>query len=147
MVGGQRHQADDGKGVEVNEHKIRQEQLAQQRRQFAQAVARGQLSALDRFGHPLSEGDDVLLRGDADPVFTVAAVGPVVDPNLPPGLMQVTLTTTFQYRVQAGQPAAPIVIIGRRRPVIAPPNGQDPSLAPDTPCGGQVGSADPEPSA
>lgn len=57
----------------------------------------------DRHGRELLEGDELImpaLKLEA-PVFVVAGISPLVDPQAPPNLMRVTLLTTVMIGVKA----------------------------------------------
>lgn len=107
----------------MNEHRTRNEDLAKLRRQFQQAVAMGQIQALDRMGRPLEVGDLVLLRTETDIIFTVLSVVPVLDIKAPVGLMEATLTVTFPLRFPGGQRFQHAVILAKKVPEAANPNG------------------------
>ncbi len=105
----------------MNEFQRKQEALATQKRQFAQAVARGQAGALDRMGQQIEAGDKILLHTEVDLIFDVVSVNPVLDPRVPPGVMEVAVTVTFPLQIPAGRPFPKVVIIARRQPAEAQP--------------------------
>lgn len=101
-------------------------QQAAARRQFAQAVAQGRTGAIDRFGQRIQVGDQLMLRLDVDHVYSVTDVRPVLDPKLPPGLIDVLCTITFPLRLEAGLPYAKCNVVARRLEGELPgPEGQN----------------------
>lgn len=56
----------------------------------------------DALGRVLDEGDRVILRGSALAVFTVERIGPVVDPRMPPNLIDMDITCSIRFRARAG---------------------------------------------
>ena len=110
----------------MTEQEKQREQLNRAHNVFRQAVAQGRVGAVDRFNKEIQVGDLLMLRTDVDLLFTVVEVGPSLDRNLPPGIMKVKLTTTFDLNTQAGVPYRPAHVFGRQAPVAAPgPDGNN----------------------
>ncbi len=95
----------------MNEQNRRAEEARRASKQFLQALSAGQVSPLDRFQNPIRMGDKVLYKTPYDLIFTVQAITPVLNPNVPPGLMDVILTVTVPLRVAANQPNPNAVIV------------------------------------
>lgn len=109
----------------MNEHKQRQEELARARRQFQQMVALGQIGARDRFGNMIETGDQMMVRLPFDLVYQVVAVNPVLDPNQPPGLMDLVCTVTFPLRIRVGEPYMLGHVVAKAPPMAAVQPGSD----------------------
>lgn len=126
----------------MNEHRVKQQQMQEASRQFLRALSAGQAGAPDRFGKMIQPGNQVLYRTPFDLIFTVVSVTPVLDPNSPPGLLDVTLSVTFPLRVPANRVNPNAVIVQEGTPPQAnaevqpdaPPVGDDPP-ADDPPAG------------
>lgn len=58
---------------------------------------------LDRFGHVIAPGDMLMIPALGDVVWHVAKVAAVLDPQAPPGLVQMVLTAGHRAVVQAGE--------------------------------------------
>jgi hypothetical protein len=70
-------------------------------------------SALDAIGRPLAEADGIFrIDLNGPPLFRVAGIQPVVDPNLPPGLVDVHVICFHTLRAKAGVPIPSVVRIG-----------------------------------
>jgi hypothetical protein len=117
----------------MNELEKQREQLNRAHNVFRQQVAAGNVNALDRFGKKIEPGDLLMLRTDVDLLFTVLEVGPSLDRNGPPGLMNVKLTATFELKTQGGIPYRQAHIYGRQALSAEPPgsNGQPADPASD----------------
>lgn len=89
----------------------------------------GTLTMFDRLGRPIQPGQIILFNNAVDLMAVVTAVGPVVHPNAPAGLMQIKIhVEDFTISIPGGQPQERIVIIGSRNTPGAesdppPPNG------------------------
>jgi hypothetical protein len=104
----------------MNDQRRRNEEMAAARNQFAAAVARGQVSARDRFNKEIKPGDKVMFKNVIDPVYTVISVDPVLDVNAPSGLMRVMIAVTYPVDTPGNQPHAHMVIVARQAPVAMP---------------------------
>ena len=103
----------------MSEQKRRADELEAGRRRFLTALSAGQVGVNDRFGRRIEPGMKVLIHAPVDLVFDIAAVGPVLDPHVPPGLMVVTVSLTppcNQFSMHANQPWQQAVIIGEAGP-------------------------------
>lgn len=87
----------------MNEHQVRQKQMQEASRQFLQALSSGQANPLDRFQNIIQRGQKLLYKAPVDVLFDVVSITPVLDPNVPPGYLDVQLTVTFPVRVLANQ--------------------------------------------
>jgi hypothetical protein len=107
----------------MNDHRARQEQMQKASRAFLQALSAGQVSAVDRFGLKIEPGSKLLYHGAVDVVYDVVSVNPVLDPRVPPGILEIMVTVTFPIRTQANQinPLAVVMPHLRQAPVDAPP--------------------------
>lgn len=99
----------------MSEERRRQEELNRQRNQFAQMVARGQVAARDRFGRVIKEGDRIILKTDVDLIFDVTSIGPVLDPQMAPGLLRLNLAVAFPLNVIGNQPYMQALVVGRAK--------------------------------
>jgi len=88
-----------------------QDELRKARKQFANAIAAGQVHVLDRFNNGLKPGQKVLYRPPFDLIFDVVDVAPVFDLNMPPGAMTVTLTVTLPIKVMANQTQGGMIVL------------------------------------
>lgn len=91
---------------------LKQMEMAKQRQQFAAAVAANQVVPRDRFGVPITAGRLVMYRPNADMVFQVADVSPVVDPRMPTGMVTVMLTIQAPITIPVGKPIINMIVIG-----------------------------------
>ncbi len=83
-------------------------------RAFGAAVRDGLVSALDRFGQPITAGTLVLYRSNVDVVFQVLDVKPVLDPRVPTGAVTLVLAVEIPLTVPVRQPIVTLVKIGAR---------------------------------
>lgn len=73
------------------------------------------LTVFDRLQRALQPGQIVLYRNEVDLLAHIVAVGPVVHPNAPAGLMQVKVhVEDFVITLPGGMPQERIVIVGQR---------------------------------
>lgn len=119
------------------EEDIKKAQIAQrqeQKRMFAQAVAAGSVSALDRFGTQLRPGAKVLYRPPNDMVFVVEDIKAPVDPRIPPGWVEVILVCRAPIQMPVGQYTGNLIAIASgmeaRAETPDPPAGSDPAPEP-----------------
>lgn len=89
------------------------EELFRQRRERARLEARvGQaiqsgdprVFPSDRFGAPVTPGSHILFRPTYDFVYEVLDVKPVLDPNAPPGMINLVLASETTITIPAGTP-------------------------------------------
>lgn len=113
----------------MNDHKARQAQMQAASRQFLNALSAGQAGARDRFNNIIEPGQKLLYKTPFDLMFEVVAVAPVLDPNVPPGMMDVTLAVRFPLRVMANQPNPGAVIVAQVQPEEKPATEQSPEQA------------------
>ena len=92
-----------------------QQEVAKMRRQFAQAVAAGQVKVIDRFSNPIEVGSLVVWSLPHDFVWLVQDIKPVLDPNVQPGLVAVTLTATAPDSLcRVNSPITEMIVVGRQ---------------------------------
>jgi len=82
----------------------------------------------DRFGVPIRLNDLLIYRSDADPIFQVVDIQPVLAPNAPPGLTKVTLTVTMPIYVSTLQPAGNCIVWGNTADAEEPTSSSAPSF-------------------
>ncbi len=120
----------------MNEHKAQAEQMAKQRRLFAQAFALKQTGARDRFGNAIEAGDKIAFHPDIDVIVDVLSVTPVLDPNAPAGIVEFVVSATFPVRINANQPYPKAIIVMKAQPAQAlagSDNGSGQQVAPTDP--------------
>ena len=78
---------------------------------FARGVSSGALAPRDRFNRPLAKHQLVLYHPEVDVVYQITDVIPVMDPRIP-GMVRLMLTAIVPLATRAGQPTAPLVIVG-----------------------------------
>jgi len=79
---------------------------------FARAVAEGVVGAKDRFGNAIQRGCMVTYRAvEADPVFEVVDVAPILDPRQP-NMVKITISTIIPLRVPINQPVQTLMVVG-----------------------------------
>lgn len=93
-------------------------------RRFLSALSAGQAGARDRFNNIIEGGQKLLYKTPYDLIFDVVSVAPVLDPQAPPGMMDVMLTVTFPLRVMANQANPGAVIVAKAQPQEQPASGQ-----------------------
>lgn len=96
--------------------KARERAASEGRIQRAIADGNPQVFPRDRFGVPIQIGTNVLFRPSFDFVYEVKDVRPVLDPNIPPGHVQVVLVSATTLTLPAGQPLMSMVCIGNAAP-------------------------------
>jgi hypothetical protein len=85
------------------------------REQFMQAVQAGQAALFDAVGHRLAPGQLVIFTPPPNVWrWLIADVVPVVDPNVPPGVMRVMLKLDVPLNVQAGQQISNMLVVGEQ---------------------------------
>ena len=123
-----------------------QQEVAKMRRQFAQAVAAGQVKVIDRFSKAIEVGSLVVWSLPHDFVWLVQDIKPVLDPNVQPGLVAVTLTATAPDSLcRVNSPITEMIVVGKQpkdgQPALTPigeaPTTED--LQPAEPLGGANG--------
>ena len=103
----------------MNEHKRRSEAAQAEIKKFLTALSAGQAAPVDRFNRKIEVGQKILLSTPVDLVFDVVGIAPVLDPQAPPGLINVQVTVTVPITCQANRPAQNVVIIGEGQPQAA----------------------------
>ena len=63
----------------------------------------------DRAGRQINEGDVVHMIGRLDIMWRVQKVTPVLAPNLPPGMVEVSLVAVVVQGVAGGQPIGDLI--------------------------------------
>lgn len=58
----------------------------------------------DHVGRTLVEGDGVILQTQHSPIFRVQSIKVVIEPGVPPGLMDITLVSQARFRAPRGLP-------------------------------------------
>jgi len=113
----------------MNEHQARAREAQKAQQQFLQALSAGQVHAVDRFGMPITAGAKVLHSGQIDLVFDVISVAPILDPKVPPGMLNVTVTVTFPMQVRANMINPTLIRLPHLEQVMKPqepePAGED----------------------
>lgn len=121
-----------------NEHQIRQKQIQDASRQFLRALSAGQVGAKDRFGNTIEGGQRLLYKTPHDLIFDVVTVNPVLDPRVPPGSMDITLSVTFPLRVAVNTANPNAIVVTQAQPktdnAAIQPAGEAPAEEP-TPAG------------
>lgn len=126
----------------MNEQQIKAQQMAAARRQFTQAFATGQVGAIDRFSNKITDGANVIYKVPYDLQFTVQAITPVLDPRMPPGYIDIVLTTSTRVRVPANQQNMNMMVMGDTSAKPAAATLPDPSPdSGDSPAGIREGAA------
>lgn len=64
---------------------------------------------LDVYGRALRPGDGINLNSPTPPMFKVEDLRPVVEPNAPPGLMEIIVSTKLRFFAPRGQRNAEFV--------------------------------------
>lgn len=100
----------------MSEQKRRNEAAHAEIRKFLTALSAGQAAAVDRFNRKIEVGQKLLVSTPVDLVFDVVGIAPVLDPQAPPGLINVQVTVTVPITVQANRPAQNVIIIGEAAP-------------------------------
>lgn len=109
----------------ASESQKREAQRLQQ--EFARAISTGQAGVLDRFGQKIEPGALVLFHPPYDYVYTVTDIAPVLAPNVPPGMVRVTLELHMAAMVPVNQPQMTMVCVGTQQaqetgsPVVSSP--------------------------
>jgi hypothetical protein len=106
------------------------------RRQFAQQAEDGQITARDRFGRVIAPGALVLWTPPYPLIYEVLNVTPLLDPRVPPGLVQIVLTATAPLNVAANQAQIGLVVVGRQRDghaEVSLPEGPEPAAPEEAP--------------
>lgn len=96
-------------------------QQNQVRRQFANMMASGEVTLVDRMGAPVQVGDLVLLSMPDPPMGRVVDIKPIVDPRQPAGLATATIVFEFPLTARAGLPMRNLVIVARPEPTEGEP--------------------------
>ena len=104
----------------MNEQKRRNEAAQAEIKKFLTALSAGQAAPVDRFNRKIEVGQKILLSTPVDLVFDVVGIAPVLDPQAPPGLINVQVTVTIPITCQANRPAQNVVIIGETQPSADP---------------------------
>lgn len=134
----------------------RQQEAQKATQQFLRALSAGQVHAIDRFGLPIEAGSKVEFHGSLDLVFDVVGVAPILDPKVPPGMLNVTLTVTFPMQLRANQitptlirlphleqQAPQAVVEGGEKPPNNEAQGDEPAAGKAEPvAGGVLGAGD-----
>lgn len=97
-----------------NGQRKRQSEEAQARQLVNDAVQTGRTGLLDRFGRRLQVGSGVLFDPPSTLLFLIDDIQPSIDPKMPPGMMQLTLSCTAGGAYQAGMPIDRITAVGIR---------------------------------
>jgi hypothetical protein len=63
----------------------------------------------DGLGRELQVGDAVFLKTGQEPIFRVSDIHPAVNPNLPPGMLQIDMICYVPMLAPAGKPTPDIV--------------------------------------
>ncbi len=92
----------------------------------------GSLAALDAFGRPLEIQDDVLYQPPSALIYKIMAAAPILDPQAPPGLLQLTLVCTVPVNVMSGQPTPNLMLVGRYGQALAPVAKPSAPVSPET---------------
>lgn len=90
----------------------RRQELHKLQQQFAQALAAGQVSVIDRIGQKIEQGALVVYRPPHDFVYEVKSITPILDPRVPPGQVQIVLDCTVPVVFMAGQPIMGMIRVG-----------------------------------
>lgn len=90
------------------------------RRQFAQAVAAGQVHVLDRFAKPIQEGALVVWKCPQDWVWLVKEIKPLLAPNDPDGCLEFTMTVTVPAVCRVNRPVVEMIVVGQQPKDSAP---------------------------
>jgi hypothetical protein len=110
----------------VNDHQARQHQQQADARRFLQALSAGQVHVFDRFQNLIEPGCKVVYQPPEAPLCDVISVQPVLDPNLPTGLLDVTMTTTLKVRTRGNMAMTGAIVVG------PPPEDRQPATAQTT---------------
>lgn len=79
------------------------------RRQVASGMAR--TAAYDRFGRMIHSGDLVVMLNQGTIMWRVQETKPVMAPNAPPGMVEVSLVAVFVQGVPGGTPLSDLVLV------------------------------------
>lgn len=100
--------------MDRNQQARDQFQLAQQRAAFARALSSGQVKILDRFANPIEKGSLVMWRTPFDLVWEVKDVVPVLDPNMPVGIVRYILECAVPVDLNPQVPQMAMTVCGRQ---------------------------------
>lgn len=82
----------------------RESELNPRVREFGKGqIPAGPAIVRDAYGRGLAEGDHIQLPPWPAQIFTVKTITPVMDPNLPAGLLDVTLACVVKFRAVRNQ--------------------------------------------
>ncbi len=115
----------DERFAALRRQRMEQSQQAQ-RRQLLGGIPSAQAEPRDRFGVPIRVGDLVIHRPEPDPIFEVVDVKPVMNPQMPPGMVIVTLAIQMPVYLSTLQPTGNVMVWGNVKdaaePVAAAPS-------------------------
>lgn len=97
--------------VDRNQRVVDQFKLRAQQRAFQQALAAGQVSAVDQLGRGVAAGDLVYVDSTQARVFQVMEISPVLDPSMPPGTVRVLMQAQTAYLTPAMQAMPGVILV------------------------------------
>jgi len=113
----------------------RRQQLTKAQEQFARAAQTGQAAVFDSVGCRIESGQLVVFNPPPNVWrWLVAEVRPMLQPNVPPGMMQVTLQVVVPMQIPAGQKIGNLLVVGEQEQPQAQaaeaPHPQDETMQP-----------------
>jgi hypothetical protein len=97
--------------VDRNQTVVENFKLRAQQRAFSQALAAGQVAAVDQLGRGVAAGDLVYVDSTQARVFQVMEISPVLDPSMPPGTVRVLMQAQTAYLTPANQPMPGVILV------------------------------------